>query len=206
MWARWTDADTAAGQPVLLDAMRLTSHDCHASVADLSHSTKGEMGMASKRGILWLAVLLVMSGIALAQRAYVGIEQRLSAEQVREIGLTPAQVALLDRYLREVEASAPPVETARYEAAEGASKPDPTRFAGLDVERIASKAKGTISGWEPGTVFELENGQQWKVLKGSMKLRKPLQDPEIVLVPGIAGRWFLQVDEDMPKARVYRID
>jgi hypothetical protein len=25
-------------------------------------------------------------------------------------------------------------------------------------------------------------------------------------VPGIAGRWFLQVDEDMPKARVYRID
>jgi hypothetical protein len=52
----------------------------------------------------------------------------------------------------------------------------------------------------------LENGQQWKVLKGAMKLRKPLQAPEIVVVPGIAGRWFLQVDEDMPKARVYRID
>jgi hypothetical protein len=61
-------------------------------------------------------------------------------------------------------------------------------------------------GWEPGTVFALENGQQWKVLKGSMKLRAPVQAPEIVLVPGIAGRWFLQVDEDLPKARVYRID
>jgi hypothetical protein len=80
------------------------------------------------------------------------------------------------------------------------------RFIGLDTGRIASKAKGTVAGWEPGTVFELENGQQWKVLKGGMKLRKPLENPEIVLVPGVAGRWFLQVDEDMPKARVYRID
>jgi len=52
----------------------------------------------------------------------------------------------------------------------------------------------------------LENGQAWKVLKGSMKLRKPFESPEIVVIPGIAGRWFLQVDEDLPKARVYRID
>lgn len=162
--------------------------------------------MASKCGIWWLAVLLAVSGMALAQRAYVGIEQRLSAGQIQEIGLTPAQLALLDRYLREAEASAPPIETSRYEAVEAASKPDPTRYAGLDTERIASKVKGAVDGWEPGTVFKLENGQQWQVLKGSMKLRKPLQDPEIVLVPGVAGRWFLQVDEDMPKARVYRID
>lgn len=63
--------------------------------------------MASKRGIWWLAVSLAVSGMALAQRAYVGIEQRLSAGQIREIGLTPAQLALLDRYLREAEASAP---------------------------------------------------------------------------------------------------
>ena len=162
--------------------------------------------MASKRGTWWLAVLLLISSVALAQRAYVGIEQRLSAEQLQEVGLTPAQLALLDRYLREAEAAAPPLETSRYEAAAGVGKPDPTRYAGLDTERIASKVQGLVSGWEPGTVFKLENGQQWQVLKGSMKLRKPLQDPPVVLVPGVAGRWFLQVDEDMPKARVYRID
>lgn len=39
-----------------------------------------------------------------------------------------------------------------------------------------------------------------------MKLRKTLEAPEVVLVPGIVGRWFLQIDEDAPKARVYRID
>jgi len=25
------------------------------------------------------------------------------------------------------------------------------------------------------------------------------------VVPGIAGRWFLQVDPDLPKARVFRV-
>ena len=79
-------------------------------------------------------------------------------------------------------------------------------FIGLDDQPIKSRVRGQVSGWEPGTVFALDNGQQWKVLKGNMKLPKTLDAPEIVVVPGIAGRWFLQVDEDMPKARVYRID
>ena len=158
--------------------------------------------MASKHGTWGLAALLAISGIAFAQRAYVGIEQRLSAAQLQEIGLTPAQVALLDRYLRESDLAAPPEAAMRVEPRDA----DPTRFAGMDAERIAGKVQGIVAGWEPGTIFKLDNGQQWQVLKGSMTLRKPLQDPPIVLVPGVAGRWFLQVDEDMPKARVFRID
>jgi hypothetical protein len=54
-------------------------------------------------------------------------------------------------------------------------------------------------------VFTLDNGQQWQVLKGEMKLKPGRSNPPIVVVPGIAGRWFLQVDEDLPKARVFRI-
>ncbi|MBP6596658.1 MAG: hypothetical protein KA187_05475 [Arenimonas sp.] len=66
--------------------------------------------------------------------------------------------------------------------------------------------KGRVSGWAPGTEFALENGQVWKVLKGSRTLDEPVESPEILVVPGLAGRWFLQVHEDLPKARVYRID
>lgn len=153
-----------------------------------------------------LAVLLATTGMAVAQRAYVAIEQRLSEAQLREVGLSPAQLDLLNRYLRQAEQAAPPVEAARYETPEGQPKGDATHVIGLDAERIATRVKGMVAGWEPGSVFVLANGQQWKVLKGSMRLRKPLQDPPVVLVPGVAGRWFLQVDEDMPKARVYRID
>ena len=76
----------------------------------------------------------------------------------------------------------------------------------LEIRTIRSRLKGTVSGWAPGTEFQLENGQRWKVLKGEIQLRKALESPEILVVPGVAGRWFLQVDPDLPKARVYRVD
>lgn len=77
---------------------------------------------------------------------------------------------------------------------------------GMDSQPIKSRLKDSVSEWTPGTVFELENGQRWKVLKGHVKLRKALQAPEVVVSPGIAGRGFLQVEEDMPSPRVYRVD
>jgi hypothetical protein len=156
----------------------------------------------SGRMILALAVLLVASSVARAEQPYIAIEQRLTAEERHEAGLdtlSPTQLAALNRLLREKAGIATPKESSV------AGEPRQASYIGLEDKPIHSRLRGSVSGWEPGTVFELENGQQWKVLKGSMRLRKPMQTPEIVVVPGIAGRWFLQVDEDLPKARVYRI-
>lgn len=166
---------------------------------------RARAGYEHMRSVI-LGLALLVAGVAMAQQGYVGIEQRLTPAQLQEIGLTPKQVELLDRYLGAATGNAPPVETARYETPQGQAKGDPTSFLGFSDQPIKSRLKGSLSGWEPGTVFELENGQQWKVLKGSMKLRKPYERTEVLVVPGIAGRWFLQVDEDLPKARVYRID
>ncbi|HEV8694953.1 MAG TPA: hypothetical protein VGQ93_12340 [Lysobacter sp.] len=158
-----------------------------------------------ERMMLGLALALIaMPSTALTQTSYVNIEQRLTAEQRHEAGLdtlSSAQLSALNRMLRE---ESTPTVNAVVPSAAGA--PRPASFIGLDDKPIHSRLKGSVSGWEPGTVFELENGQQWKVLKGNLQLRKTLQAPEIVVVPGVAGRWFLQVDEDLPKARVYRID
>ena len=170
-----------------------------------------------KKMIAWALVLLLAPIAVPAQTTYVDIEQRLTAEQLQQVGLSPAQLALLNRMLREAATGEPMKQTAAAGAqpAEPVSEnngQDPVQgrhsssFIGLNDEPIHSRLKGPVSGWEPGTVFELENGQRWKVLKGEMKLRQTRQSPEIVVVPGVAGRWFLQVDEDMPKARVYRID
>jgi hypothetical protein len=177
--------------------------------------------MVSNR--LWWVVLVLglLPMLAWAQAPYVKLEQRLSAEQLRATGLdtlTPEQLALLNSLLDQqagatvqavrAEAKAEARAEAKAEAAENGSQrdPDPSRFVGLSDKPIASRAKGTITGWEPGTEFTLENGQVWKVLKGRMQLDAPRESPEILVVPGIAGRWFLQVDPELPKARVYRID
>ena len=151
-----------------------------------------------------LALVLPLGQASWAGPTTAKIEQRLSPEQMHETGLdtlTPAQLARLNELLTPGQAAGPAIGRERTGAERGA-----TSYLGMDEKPITTRLKGSISEWQPGTEFVLENGQVWKVLKGNMKLRKPLQAPEIVLVPGFAGRWFLQVDEDLPKARVYRID
>lgn len=181
------------------------------------------------------AALLVAAGLPLtasAQQApYVGIQQGLTAEQLRVTGLdtlTGAQLEALNALLREreselataLQAAAPSGATAVGQAqdvtaANGAAsmadsrRDDGSRDArllGFTDEPIRSRLKGTVSEWDVGTVFELENGQQWKVLKGKARLYKPLQSPEVMVVPGLTGRWFLQVDPDVAKPRVYLIN
>lgn len=186
--------------------------------------------------VLAAAAALFFAAAASAEQPYVDLEKRLTAEQLRATGLdtlTQAQIALLNRLLRDdtqkvvetvkaeaevaqaakieavkAEAQAQQsvqVEAAKAEAMREASEPG-GKFFGHDESPIKSRLKGSITSWEPGTVFELENGQRWKVLKGSLTLRRTLDAPEVQVIAGVAGRWFLEVDEDMPKARVYRID
>jgi hypothetical protein len=162
-----------------------------------------------------LAIVLLASSAVFAQSTYVDVEKRLTAEQRRATGLdtlSAEQLTLLNALLRDSEADhhAETGAEGKAEVARNQSvRPGPRAsgdFIGLNDAPIRSRVVGDVSGWEPGYVFQLENGQQWKVLKGKMTLSKPIQSPEIVVVPGIAGRWFLQVGEDIPKARVYRID
>ena len=157
------------------------------------------------RAPIVFVLILALSGLeAMAQSPYLDLEQRLSAEQLHSTGLdtlSREQLELLNRLLREEAASKVVVEDPA-----DSPRQDSRGYVGLDDGPIHSRLRGAIDGWQPGTVFVLENGQQWKVLKGSVKLREALQAPSIVVVPGIAGRWFLQIDEDLPKARVYRID
>lgn len=156
---------------------------------------------------LALVLLSCASLAAMAQPPYVDIEQGLSAEQLRETGLdslSRAQIEALNRLLRE--RSTQTVEAVQAEASHRDAGHGRDWLVGLDDKPVRTRLKGSVGGWQPGTVFDLENGQQWKVLKGGMKLPRVMESPEVVLVPGIAGRWFLQFDEDQPKARVYLLN
>ncbi|GAB1595313.1 hypothetical protein [Lysobacter claricitrinus] len=159
---------------------------------------------------LLLAILLVGSFPAAAADHYVAIEKRLTPEQVASVGLTPEQLSRLNALLQDADArdaATRPAAAARVTtAADDATPSSPVQFIGLDGEPITAKVHGSVAGWAPGTVFELDNGQQWKVLKGNVTLRRAIDGPTVRLVPGLAGRWFLELDEDHPKARVYRID
>jgi len=166
--------------------------------------------------------ILVLALLPLAAPAdsssYIDIEQRLTAEQRHATGLdtlSAEQLRLLNQLLRDTAAAdgavsgTPAIATTPAGTMDGNNvdvAPASRNQVGLQEGPIKARLKGQVAGWQPGTVFELDNGQRWQVLKGEMTLRKPLEAPEILVVPGIAGRWFLQVDADAPKARVFRID
>ncbi|WP_313917388.1 hypothetical protein [Tahibacter sp.] len=175
------------------------------------------MSAATRIGLALM--LLVAAPLALTAPDYVNVEDQLTPAQRHDTGLdtlTRQQLELLNHLLREkaaLDAAALPAPTrdaaAATEDTAAAQRGDEQPRAipmDLDIRTIRSRLRGPVDGWEPGTEFRLENGQAWKVLKGAMKLRQTLESPEILVVPGLAGRWFLQVHEDYPKARVYRID
>jgi hypothetical protein len=167
-----------------------------------------------------LALLLAFAGGSMLHAAEPSrIEQRLTPEQLHATGLdtlSKEQLDLLNRLLESDRASARSVAEGREpvtaaDAPVAATRPAraPEPDAGLlgGTERpYTAQARGTIDGWAPGTEFRLDNGQVWKVLKGEAKLPAPRTAPTVKLVPGLGGRWFLEVDESLPKARVYRID
>jgi hypothetical protein len=164
------------------------------------------------RGLALATALVLASVAAMAVEGWVRIEQRLTPAQMHETGLDRLSADELKR-LNEIlanEQGAGRVDAAAVGRREDGGRHGADRgaagYIGMDAERITTRIEGRVEGWEPGTEFHLANGQVWKVLKGSMKLRKPKESPEVVLVPGVMGRWFLQVDEDAPKARVYRTD
>ncbi|WP_256643125.1 hypothetical protein [Stenotrophomonas sp. 9(2022)] len=165
------------------------------------------------RRFLLSALLVASSFAATAQDRFVPVEQRLNAAQLAEVGLSPAQLQALNRVLREAERAAPAsAALAAQPAAAVPAAPLPANVPapaamhlGLEEGPVTARVVGDVAGWEPGTVFTLDNGQQWQVMKGQMKLRKTVQAPQIEVIPGIAGRWFLQVDEDLPMARVFRL-
>jgi len=205
-----------------------------ADVTGLPHDTGNPNAMHHHHTLT--AILLLTTSPAFAGTECVDLQQRLSNQQMQATGLatlTTQQLAALNRILCDQAVATPasttvvadPADYATAAVASHGIADTPTTeveeevaveattaatgalsYIGLDNTRITSQVKGTVSGWEPGTEFPLSNGQLWKVLKGTMTLRAPVKDPEVVLVPGIAGRWFLQVDEDLPKARVYRVD
>jgi hypothetical protein len=155
----------------------------------------------------FVALLACVPLLALAQSSYVDLEKRLTPAQLHATGLdtlSTDQLALLNRLLREEAAPAPaPVGNAPA----GGDAPHVAPMSiGLEEGPVHSRLVGTLTGWEPGTVFVLANGQKWKVLKGRYQLRAPVQSPEVDIVPGVAGRWFFKLDEDTPGPRVYRIE
>jgi len=145
-----------------------------------------------------LPVCILASGSVLAERPYTPIEQRLSPEQMHATGLDqlqPQQLWLLNQLLSSEQANI----AAQSAKAERERKTEDARTP------VSSSLRGEFRGWQNGTVFELENGQRWRVLDNDFAT-KPLSNPKVTINPGLFGSWYMLVEGTSVKAKVKRID
>lgn len=151
-----------------------------------------------------LLAVLIAFALPSQARDYVDIEKRLTPEQMKATGLdqlTAEQLRLLNTLLDE-DRKAVVAETRK----EKGPRVTGTLFGGEGLEPVSSTLKGGLRGWSRGTVFELENGQRWRVIEGDYDAGRPLGNASVVVRPGKISGWYLQVEGHNPRPKVQRLD
>lgn len=79
-----------------------------------------------------------------------------------------------------------------------------TVAAGRKVEysEIESRIAGEFSGWEPRTVFTLENGQRWQADASTSYLGDRVQNPAVKITPGLFGSYWMTVEGVRQRVKV----
>ena len=74
-----------------------------------------------------------------------------------------------------------------------------------DRERVTSRIVGRFSGWDGQTVFKLENGMIWEQVDKDKFYIKEIENPVVIIDPGMFGRWNLSIEGHNSDCRVKRI-
>lgn len=151
-----------------------------------------------------LATLALSIGLCKTSHAeFSSLEERMTGNEWQDAGLdklSAEELETLNNWLRQF-------INAEIRAAGGS---DPNAWVGFkgprtDPEVIESRLVGSFSGWTGGTVFELENGQVWRQVRGGSFRHRTLVNPAIQITPEAVGTFALRVEGLNRSVRVERI-
>lgn len=74
-----------------------------------------------------------------------------------------------------------------------------------DKSPIESRILGPFRGWDGNTRFELENGQVWEQIDRGESYSVRRESPQVIIIPGMMGTWFLKLSDANGRARVKRV-
>jgi hypothetical protein len=142
-----------------------------------------------------LIVLLLASSTALADdaallkcRAMTDIATRVACYDAIPVGVAAPVAAAAPARTPEQDFG---MEAAKQRASEPAS--------------IQSTVAGDFSGWGPGSMIRLANGQVWRIADGSEAILAPGRDTKVTIERNVFGTLFLRVDGSNSSAKVRRV-
>lgn len=152
----------------------------------------------------FIVPLLVLAAPSALAQEFSSLEERMSSDDFSSAGLerlSADELARLNDWLRShwpASAAATPYPVQADNR--GLSDPVASRNA------IVSRIKGEFTGWDSRTTFTLENGMVWEIAGSFTPLAiRPVQDPTVIIEPGLLGAWNLRVEGYNASARVRRV-
>ena len=152
-----------------------------------------------------LALCVAFAGAAFAQ-SFSSLEERMTEAEFKAAGLdklTPEELAALNAFIAG--------ETAKVASSLPAATPGVEDRRGFNERTgpdgaIYTSISGEFRGWAgAGTRLKLDNGQIWEITDSTSRLRIQVNDPAIIIEPGVLGSWYLKVEGYNTRARVKRI-
>ncbi|MBS0569927.1 MAG: hypothetical protein JSS28_04930 [Proteobacteria bacterium] len=135
-----------------------------------------------------LIFVLCLAGFARAEQ-FSSLEERMSQSQFHAAGLdklSPDELKALNAWLQAHYGTA-----TTYVTPSGKPVFYPQESA---RESIEAHIAGPFSGWYGGTVFTLDNGQQWRQAESGSYQCGTFQDPKVSIKPMLLGSWLMYVE------------
>jgi hypothetical protein len=160
------------------------------------------------------AALLLCLTIAfplLADEGFSSLEEQMTGKEFSAAGLhklSQAELDALNAWIRgrSLATLDKPAATAAVAASAAEPGKDMRGFEGEEErEPITSRLLGTFDGWDGQTVFRLENGMIWVQDDKDKFYVRAIENPVVVIDPGMFGTWRLQVEGFSSECKVKRI-
>lgn len=182
---------------------------------------KNALLMAALVPGLFVGLLVALSPATAWGNDFSTLEERMTGSEFRDTGLyklTDDELAALNRWielrsLAENELAERFAEQANAPASTPGGVPtdreteDRRGFFSDEPDRepIRSRIAGTFDGWSGSTRFELENGMVWQQIEAGRFSIRDVENPEVVISPGLLGTWRLSIEGYSTAVRVQRI-
>ncbi len=169
-------------------------------------------------------LLIFISLFALSSTAdegFASLEEQMTGDEFGAAGLSKlsqGELDALNRWIRSHSLATLDQPKAGVYAYAGSTTTDPAQdLRGFEKQpnikvnkkdriTINSRLKGTFSGWDGNTVFELENGMIWEQANKKDRFYiKPIENPVVVIEPGAFKTWHLSVEGHFSDVKVERV-
>jgi len=158
--------------------------------------------------LLLTLLLFILSGQVVAQQAFSTLEEQMTGKEFTESGLeklSEEELAALNRWIRSRSLATVATGTPGSGTGDGRGFENQS-IRDMDRSTITSRLVGSFTGWDGQTTFKLENGMIWQQADKDKFYIKAVQNPVVIIEPGVFKTWRLSVEGYESECRVERIE